>query len=395
MDEDETLMHWRTRLIHPTARAPSGFRSLATPVARGSTVLFDTAADASDDWRQPGGNYTYGLFGSPTVLELGARIAELEGASHSFIVPGGQAAISLVYLAYCRAGAHVLLPSSAYGPSRDLATWTLRAFGVEVESYDPLVGGAIGKLIRPETTLVWLESPGSITMEVQDVAAIAAVSRARGVTVALDNTYAAGVLFDAFTHGVDISVQALTKYVGGHSDVLLGSVSVATRETYEKVGTTWSQIGMGVSPDEASLALRGLQTLGIRLERLEKTALVVARWLGERPEIEAVLHPAIPGTPGHETWKRDFTGSASVFSVIFRDGTLPEQVARFVDALNLFKIGYSWGGTTSLVLTYPGLDRPYPGAGNRLVRFNVGLEEPEDLIADLAQALQDLFGMTS
>ncbi len=387
-------MHWRSRLIHSAARAPAGFRSLATPVTRGSTVLFDTIAEATDDWRQRERGYTYGLFGSPTVLELGARIAELEGAHHSFIVPGGQAAISLVYLAFCRAGAHVLLPASAYGPSRDLATGVLRAFGVEVESYDPLAGDGVARLIRPETALIWLESPGSITMEVQDVPAIAAVARAHGVPVALDNTYAAGVLFDAFSHGVDVSVQALTKYVGGHGDLLLGSVSVATPEAYERVGAAWSQIGMGVSPDEASLALRGLQTLGVRLERLEATALTVARWLADRPEVEAVLHPALPGSPGHEVWKRDFSGSASVFSIILHRGTTPEQLARFVDGLRLFRIGYSWGGAAALVMAYPGLGRPSADAGERLVRLNVGLEEPTDLIADLAQALAAMPGAT-
>ena len=381
-------MHWRTKLIHPAASAPADFRSLATPVARGSTIVFDTIAEANDDWRQRERGYTYGLFGTPTVVELGSRVAELEGAHHSFIVPGGQAAISLVYLALCRAGGHVLLPTSAYGPNRDFAAGTLRTFGVEVECYDPLIGEAIGGLIRPETVLIWMESPGSITMEVQDVPAITAAAHARGVPVALDNTYAAGVLFDAFAHGVDVSVQALTKYVGGHSDVLLGSVSVSTPSLYERIGSTWSQIGMGVSPDEASLALRGLQTLGVRLERLEATALSVARWLARRPEVETVLHPAFESTPGHKIWKRDFSGSASVFSVVLREGVTPEHVAGFVDALTLFRIGYSWGGTTSLVMTYPGLGRPTHEAGDRLIRLNVGLEESNDLIADLAHALQ-------
>lgn len=386
-------MHWRTRLIHSSAKIPDGFRSLATPVARGSTVVFDTVAAATDDWRQRERGYTYGLFGSSTVLELGARIAEIEGAHYSFITPGGQAAISLVYLAFCRAGAHVLLPANVYGPSHDLAVGTLRAFGVAVETYDPLIGAGISRLLRPETALIWLESPGSITMEVQDVPAIAAVARAHGVVVALDNTYSAGVLFDAFAHGADVSVQALTKYVGGHSDVLLGSISVASRDLYERVGATWSQVGMGVSPDEASLALRGLQTLGVRLERLERTALHVAQWLAEQPEIEMVLHPALAGSPGHEFWKRDFTGSASVFSIVFRQEVAPEQVARFVDELSLFKIGYSWGGTTALALTYPGLDRPSASAGSRLVRLNVGLEEADDLIADLRRGLERVLRM--
>lgn len=349
-------------------------------------MLFDTITEANDDWRQRERGYTYGLFGSPTVLELGSRIAELEGAHYSFITPGGQAAIALVLLAFCKAGSHVLLPASAYGPGRDLADGVLKAFGVEVEGYDPMIGSDIAHLLRPQTALVWLESPGSITMEVQDVPAIAAAAKSRGVPVALDNTYAAGVLFDAFRHGVDVSVQALTKYVGGHGDLLLGSVSVATPELYERVGVVWSQLGMGVSPDESSLALRGLQTLGMRLERLERSTLEVARWLVSQPEIRTVLHPALPGSPGHTFWKRDFTGSASVFSFIFGCGITHTQVDGFVDALRLFRIGYSWGGTTSLVMTYPGLIRLAAEDKGRLVRLNVGLEEPADLIDDLAHA---------
>lgn len=381
-------MHWRTRLIHSGAAVPTGFRSLASPVARGSTVLFDTVAQAGDDWRQHDHGYTYGLFGSPTVLELGARVAEMEGAHRSFVVPGGQAAIALVYLAFCRSGAHVLLPANAYGPSREMADGLLRAFGVEVESYDPMIGGGVECLFRPTTALVWLESPGSITMEVQDVPAIAAAARAHGIPVALDNTYAAGVLFDAFGHGVDVAVQALTKYVGGHSDILLGSVSVAGPALHEKVGAAWNQLGLGVSPDDASLALRGLQTLGLRLDRLGRSTLQVARWLQTQPEVEAVLHPALPGSPGHDLWKRDFTGSASVFSIVLKDGITFGRTARFVDALRLFRIGYSWGGTTSLAMVYPELDRPTAGIGSRLVRLNVGLEEPEDLIDDLDQAFR-------
>jgi cystathionine beta-lyase len=227
-------------------------------------------------------------------------------------------------------------------------------------------------------------------MEIQDVPAIVAAAKARGVPVALDNTYAAGVLFDAFRHGVDVSLQALTKYVGGHSDVLLGSVSVANAELYEKVGSVWGQLAMAVSPDDASLGLRGLQTLGVRLERLESSALTVANWLKSRPEIEAVLHPALPDCPGHDFWKRDFSGSASVFSVVFRPEVPAEQIPSFVDALALFRKGYSWGGTTSLAMLYPHLKRPNRDYGGRLIRLNIGLEEPHDLIEDLKGALQQL-----
>ena len=383
-------MHWRSKLMHPTSPTPTGFRSLATPTHRGSTVVFESPADIVDSWRQTEHGYSYGLYGTPTVLELGARIAELEGAQHSFVVPGGQSAIVLVYLAYCRAGSHVLLPHSAYGPNRDLADGLLKNLSIEVEAYDPLIGSGIARLIRESTALVWTESPGSITMEIQDIPAIVAAAHTRHVPVALDNTYSAGVFFDAFAHGVDISMQALTKYVGGHSDLLLGTVSVGTREAYEAIGPVWKQLGLAVSPDDASLALRGLQTLGVRLERLEASTLEVARWLSEQPAIETVLHPALPSCPGHDLWQRDFTGSSSVFSVVFRGSVSTARIELFVNALKLFKIGFSWGGVHSLVMVYPDLKRPGQDFGGRLVRLNVGLEEAADLIADLHAALDVL-----
>ena len=386
-------MHWRSKLIHPARHATAGFKSLATPVHRGSTVVFDRQRDVFDHWRQTD-RYSYGLYGTPTVLELGARIAELEGARHTFVVPGGQAAIALVYFACCKAGDHALIPHSIYGPHRDLAGGVMARFGVEVEGYDPLIGSGIAARLRDNTTLVWTESPGSITMEVQDVPAIAAAAHAREVTVAIDNTYSAGVLFDAFRHGVDISVQALTKYVGGHSDLLLGSVSVQNEANFERIGAAAAAIGMAVSPDDASLALRGLQTMGVRLERLEASTLEVAGWLAEQPEAETVLHPALPSCPGHELWKRDFDGSASIFSIVFAPHVSPAAVESFADGLRLFKTGYSWGGVTSLVMTYPQLARPGRDFGGRLVRFNIGLEEPGDLIADLMQSLEAMRAST-
>ena len=258
------------------------------------------------------------------------------------------------------------------------------------KAYDPLIGAGIAGLIRENTALIWVESPGSVTMEIQDVPAIVAAARARQVPVALDNTYAAGVFFDAFAHGVDVSMQALTKYVGGHSDLLLGTVSVAGAAAYETIGSVYKQLGMAVSPDDCSLALRGLQTLGVRLERLEKSALEVARWLAKHPKIKTVLHPALPSCPGHGIWQRDFTGSSSIFSIVFDEGCPAERVNAFADRLKLFKIGFSWGGVASLVLTYPNLDRPGENYGGRLVRLNVGLEEPSDLIADLDQALDSM-----
>jgi cystathionine beta-lyase len=385
-------MHWKSKLIHPSAVVPKGYQSLVTPIYRGSTTVFSRQADLRDDWQQTEYGYTYGLYGTPTVLELGARIAEIEGARHSFVVPGGQAAIALVYLSFCKTGQHALVPTTAYGPNREMGAGMLKGLGIEVEAYDPLMGAGIAELVRDTTSLIWVESPGSVTMEVQDVPAIVAAAHARHVPVALDNTYAAGVFFDAFAHGTDISIQALTKYVGGHSDLLLGTVSVGSEAAYQKVGAIAKQLGMAVSPDDCSLALRGLQTLGVRLERLEASTLVVARWLADQSAIGSVRHPALSSCPGHEHWKRDFTGSSSVFSVVFAERFDSEQISGFIDALKLFKIGYSWGGVTSLAIGYPDLGRRGADLGGRLVRFNIGLEEPEDLIGDLRQALDKMTG---
>jgi cystathionine beta-lyase len=325
-------------------------------------------------------------------LELSSRIAGIEGARHSFIVPGGQAAIALIYLSYCKTGAHALVPYSAYGPNKAMAQGLMAGLGVTVEPYDPLIGAGIADLIRDNTSLIWCESPGSVTMDVQDVPAIVAAAHARGVAVALDNTYAAGVMFDAFAHGVDVSMQALTKYVGGHSDLLLGSVSARDDAAYAQLGPIYQQLGLAVSPDDCSLALRGLQTLAVRLSHLESATLQVANWLAAHPLIDQVFHPALPDCPGHANWQRDFTGSASVFSFTFADSVPAAAVANVIDCLNIFKIGLSWGGVTSLAVVYPDLERPNRDFGGRLVRLNIGLEAVSDLIADLDQALATITG---
>ncbi len=381
------MTDWTTRLLHPSAGPEEGFESLVTPVFRGSTTVFPSAAAISDDWRHEAG-YTYGLRGTPTTRELALRVAELEHGLRTFITPGGQAAITLINLAFLSAGDHVLLPDSVYGPNRRLAEDVLTRFGVEVEFYPPLAGAQIEELIRPATRLVWCESPGSVTMELQDVPAIAAAAHRHGALVALDNTYSAGVYFDAFAHGVDVTMQALTKYVGGHSDLLLGSVTVRTPQAYERVGAMHDQLGMGASPDDCSFALRGLSTLGVRLAALQRSTLQVARWLATQPAVATVLHPALPSCPGHDTWRRDFSGSTSVFSIVLPEGTPREAVIAFIDALRLFRVGYSWGGVHSLAVPWFDLTRNHgtPRAGP-IVRFNVGLEDPDDLIADLDQAL--------
>ncbi|MDG1449856.1 MAG: cystathionine beta-lyase [Ascidiaceihabitans sp.] len=381
-------MDWRTKLLDPNPRARRDYKSLATPVYRGSTVLFDDQSSVKDSWDQAENGYSYGLYGTPTALELAARIAEIEGAHRTLIVPGGQAAIALVYFAYCTTGSHALVPYSAYGPNKEMAEGILRGLGIEVEAYDPMIGAGISEFIRPNTALIWCESPGSVTMEVQDVPAIVKAAHNKDVAVALDNTYAAGVMFDAFGYGVDVSIQALTKYVGGHSDLLLGSVSVRDAPAFEQMGPIYRQLGLAVSPDDCSLALRGLQTLALRLEQLEKSTLQVAHWLADHPKIQAVFHPALASCPGHDVWKRDFTGSTSVFSIWFTDDVSPTQVEAVIDSLELFQIGLSWGGVNSLAIVYPDVERPGQDYAGRLVRLNVGLEHTDDLICDLKNALQ-------
>jgi len=379
---------WKTKLIRTDAQIPSGYRSLASPTFRGSTTLFPSAGAVVDDWDQKRAGYTYGLYGTPTVVELAARVCELETGKHTIITPGGQAAISLINLALLQAGDHMLVPASVYYPNRKLATRLLSRFGVATDFYDPLEGTNIASLIQENTKLIWCESPGSITMEVQDVPAIAEAAHNRNVRVVLDNTWSAGVLFDAFAHGVDITMQAITKYIGGHSDLLLGSITVRDDTLYQRLGAAHQVVGCAASPDDCSLALRGLQTLGVRLAAIESSAVEIAKWLAARPEIERVLHPALEDCPGHEYWKRDFLGSSGVFSVVFKPGPSQQQIYAFVDALKLFGVGYSWGGVASLAVAYKMGHTPgRPSYGHRIVRLNIGLEATTDLIADLEQAL--------
>ena len=382
---------WKTKLIHSDAKIPQGYRSLATPVYRGSTTLFPSAAAVRDTWDQHRVGYTYGLYGTPTVLELAARICELESGKHTILTPGGQNAISLINLALLQAGDHILIPASVYFPNRKLATTLLTRFGVSASYYDPMIGAGIASLIQQNTRLVWCESPGSITMEVQDLPAIVALAHARDVRVVLDNTWSAGILLDAFHHGVDIAMQAVTKYIGGHSDLLLGSVTVRDDALYQRLGVAQQVLGSNVSPDDCSLALRGLQTLGVRLAAIETSALAVAKWLAGRPEVERVLHPALESCPGHEFWKRDFLGSSGVFSIVLKPGPGQEQVFAFVDSLQLFKVGYSWAGVTSLAVAYDiGRIPGRPPYDHRIVRLSIGLEDTEDLLGDLEQALAKL-----
>jgi cystathionine beta-lyase len=356
--------------------------------------LFADAAQVDDRWDQYKSGYAYGLYGTPTVLELAARICELESGFRTFITPGGQAAISFINFALLKAGDHILIPESVYTPNRKFANYLLRKFGVEVTYYPPIPeaeGKSFNSFLRENTRLVWCESPGSITMEVQDVPAIVEAAHRTGALVVLDNTWSAGVYFDAFAHGVDVTMQALTKYVGGHSDLLLGSITVRDEDLYRRFGEAQQLIGLAVSPDDCSLALRGMKTLAVRLKAIEQSALEIANWLAQKPEIGRVLHPALLSCPGHEFWKRDFRGSSGVFSVVFRDNVTKEQVLTFVNSLQLFKMGYSWGGVTSLAVAYDFHGaKSRPAYGARIVRFNIGLEDATDLKADLTSALAQM-----
>ena len=378
-------------MVQPALHVPAGFVSLVPPTYRGSTTVFSDTKAMTDTWDPTVAPYSYGFYGTPTTLELAARMAELEGGNRSLITPGGQAAVALVYLAFLCPGDHVLIPQSVYGPSRDFADAVLTRFGIAVDYYAPTAGAEIEGQLADNTRLIWCESPGSLTMDVQDVSVIAEIAHRRNIVVALDNTWAAGVFFRPFDHGVDVSIQALTKYVGGHSDLLLGAITTNDPGMYRTLGQLQFHLGYGVSPDDCSLALRGLQTLAVRLSAIEKSALVIARWLSDRPEIERVLHPALPSCPGHEVWQRDFTGSSGVFSIVLGAIYSEADVFAFVDRLRLFKIGYSWGGVTSLAI--PGRSQTarsdWP-CGDTLVRLNVGLESTTDLIADLDQALSAL-----
>ena len=277
---------WTTKLIHSDARVPEGFHSLATPTYRGSTTLFSDAGAVTDDWNQYEVGYTYGLYGTPTTLELAAKICELEGGFRTLITPGGQCAISTTNFAFLKSGDHLLVPESVYGPYRKLTRFVLQRFGIETTFYPPTIGREIESLFKSNTRMVWCESPGSITMEVQDVPAIAEVAHAHGALVVMDNTWAAGVLFDALANGVDITLQAVTKYIGGHSDLLLGAITVKDEALWNTLGAHQQVLGASASPDDCSLALRGMKTMAVRLKAIESSALDIAQWLSQRSEIE-------------------------------------------------------------------------------------------------------------
>lgn len=332
--------------------------------------------------------YTYGLHGTPTTFTLEARLAAIEGGTDCLLAPSGLAAIMLVNFAFLHSGDEVLIPDNAYSPNRDLGNWMADAYGITARYYDPLIGAGIAELIGPNTKLLWTEAPGSVSMEMPDIPAICQAAHDKGVLVALDNTWSAGIAFRAFDHGVDIVMHALTKYQSGGSDVLMGAVITREKNLSQKLSLTHMRLGLGVSADDTSLILRSLATLKLRFDTHDASARHIASWFKTRPEITKVLHPALPDCPGHETWKRDFTGAAGLFSVLFDARYTEEQTDRFVDNLQLFKIGFSWGGANSLCIPYrmQTMRANWTEQG-QLVRFNIGLEDPVDLIADIEAAL--------
>lgn len=383
-----------TGLIHHPYEPPAGFGAVPPGVFKASTVLFkNTAALRARRWQDKTG-YTYGLHGTPTTFTLEERIATLEGGKQTLLAPSGLAAIALVDLALLSAGDEVLLPANVYGPSREFARHELARLGVTHRLYDPLDAGALGSMLGPQTKLVWLEAAGSVTMEFPDLAGLVAACKARGVTTALDNTWGAGIAFAAFDRGVDISMQALTKYASGGADVLMGAVTTRDEAMHQRLKGTHMRLGLGVGANDAELVLRSLPTLALRYAAQDAAARRLAAWWQRRSEIVRVLHPAFDGSPGHAHWAAHCGAAAGLFSVVFDARLAAAQVDAFVDALRLFKIGYSWAGPVSLAVPYDlKLLRGKAGDGQgTLVRFAIGLEAADDLIADCEQALGALAG---
>lgn len=381
--EDHSI-RTRTKLVEGGRRKQWRGRIVNPPIERASTILFEDVAQLRAT-RPSFGTYYYGLHGTATQWALAEGLTELEpGAAGTVLYSSGLACITAPLLAVLKQGDELLAPDSVYGPTRKFCDDFLKRYGVSTRYYDPLVGTGIRELIGKSTRAILLESPGSQTMEVQDVPGICSVAREREIVTLFDNTWATPLLFQALAAGVDISMLAATKYVGGHSDVMLGAAT-AGPEHYERLQEVSWELGHGVSPDDAWLGSRGLRTMAVRLAQHEKSALKIAEWLKGQPQVGRVLHPALPDCPGHEYWKRDFKGSSGLFSFELK-GDDTGRIA-FVEALQLFGIGYSWGGYESLVLPvdpYRTVSRP--PAGN-LVRLYVGLEDVDDLIADLGSAL--------
>lgn len=379
-----------TRVVRAGLNKKRNAGAVNTPVVRTSTVLYDSVAamrDVNDRALKKREKVLYyGRRGTPTHWTLQEAITELAGGADTVLTPSGLSACNLAILGCVKAGDHILVTDSVYEPTRTFCGGFLKNFGVETTYFDPLVGAGIAALLRPNTKLVFCESPGSLTFEVQDIPAIAAAVHAHGAKVAVDNTWASPLFCRPLSLGADLSIEAGTKYIVGHSDVLIGAIS-GTAEAIAGVQSVWAQLGIAVSPDDVYLATRGLRTLGVRLARHQENALVVARWLQSRPEVKRVLYPALPDDPGHALWKRDFTGASGLLGVVLRQ-TSETALTAMLDGLEIFGMGFSWGGFESLVAPVVPLRtakpwaEPTPG-----FRLHIGLEDPDDLIADLEKGL--------
>ncbi len=386
-------VHDETLLVH-AGREPERHHGIVNPpVYHASTILYPSLEAFERRMERRYDGVTYGLHGTPTTFALADAVAALEGGHKTLVVSSGAAATAMPLSAFVRAGDHLLLSDSVYGPTRAFCTRMLGKVGVQTEFYDPRIGAGIERLFRPNTRVLYLESPGSLTFEMQDIPAMAAAARRRGVLTMLDNTWATPLFFKALKH-VDISLHAGTKYLSGHSDVMLGVITVRTEEHFRQIKDTIGLYGDCPGPDDCYLALRGLRTLAVRLRHHERSALQVARWLQDRPEVARVLYPALPEDPGHALWKRDLTGACGLFGLLLRTSD-KRAVARMVDGLRLFKIGASWGGFESLVIPANPAEMRTATAWREpgfLLRLHVGLEDVSDLIQDLADGLKRLNG---
>jgi cysteine-S-conjugate beta-lyase len=389
MSEQKALS---TQLIHHPYEPPAGFMAPQPGVFKASTVIFpNVAALQARDWKEKAG-YTYGLHGTPTSFLLEERIATLEGGTHALLVPSGLAAITLVDMALLKSGDAVLIPDNAYGPGKELARQELSRWGIGLRFYDPADPVALAAMIGPATKLLWLEAPGSITMEFPDLRALVRVARDKGVLTALDNTWGAGLAFNAFELGdglgVDISAHALTKFPSGGGDVLMGSVTTRDHALHLRLKGTHMRMGWGVGMNDVEAVLRALPSVALRYVAQDVAGRTLARWWLQQPQVSRVLHPALPESPGHAHWQALCTQAAGLFSVVFDERHERAQVHAFVDALKLFKLGYSWAGPVSLVVPYDlAVIRPGTAWRGTLVRFSLGLEDVQDLQGDLEAAL--------
>jgi cystathionine beta-lyase len=383
-----------TRLVTAGRRAEWTQGIVNTPVWRASTVLYGSIADMRDTGRSDTHHKLYyGRRGTPTQWSLADALTDLEpGAAGTMLFGSGVAAIAAALLSVLGPGDELLLVDSAYEPTRALARGLLKRFGITTRFYDPLIGAGIAEMIGEKTRAIFLESPGSLTFEVQDVPAIVAAAKARGIVTLLDNTWATPLYFPAIAKGIDLTILAATKYIVGHSDAMLGSVT-ASAACFAALRDTSYQLGQIASPDDCWLGSRGLRTMAVRLQQHQHSALTIARWLADRPEVAAVLHPALPDCPGHALFERDFTGSSGLFSFVL-DGADEAGRAAFIDALSLFGIGFSWGGFESLAVPADPVRSTGPvDPRGKLVRLHIGLEDPDDLIADLERGFAAFRGM--